>query len=128
MQFDLSPRNPPLDSLLVRIKELRNRPSIRRPPRLRRNNIDQQEESEQNDNKVEPPTRAQSRDDTSPDAETNGHPAHKTKTPDSQPNPHPTSLPPHIVVKHDFLVRLRGHQRRAEEIEERGEEIDVGEA
>ncbi len=127
MQLHLPPRHPPLDSLLM-VDVLRNRPPVRCPSRLRRDHIDQQKERQQDHDDVKAPARRQVGNDQRPDTKPNAHTPHEAETPDSQPNAYPTALSTHVVVGRDLLVGFVAHQARAEEVEERRQEIDIRES
>jgi len=129
MQLHLASRHSPLQLIRLRVvEEMRNRAPVRCPSRLGRNDIDEQEERQENDHDVEAPARIQAGDNARPNAEPDRQAPSEAKTPDTQPNPHATTLSPDIVRGNHLLMRRLGHERAAEEIEERGQLVDVREA
>ena len=67
------------------------------------------------------------RDDERTHTEANGHGADEAEGLDPKPDSDAASLATDIVVHHDLLMRLLGHERHPEQVEERGQDIDVGE-
>jgi len=128
VQLDLSARNSSLDTVAIPVKELAHRPPIRRPPCLRRNDVQEQHERSEDDDDVEPPFRIEVRDDTRASQETQRQRRNKAPRPNPQPDPHPATVSPYIINNNKLLVRIRALQRRAKKIEQRGERVDVSEA
>lgn len=105
MYGDFASRDPSRDAL-IRVDDFCDCPTVWVASRLGSDNIKNEYSNDKYHRNVETPGRIEVGDDTSSYQEANSKGTDEAPGPDPKPEPHTASVTSHIVIEHEFLMRI----------------------